>query len=96
MWENTSESSFFCIISPSPPTAHQNAVEELERLERAIADVKAGLLRRLHGALRAETFGSTPPLASLETPGGDATPSASEGEGGNGVAGARRVVEPGV
>ena len=78
---------------PAPPTPppHQNAVEELERLERAIADVKAGLLRRLHGALRAETFGSTPPLASLETPGGDTTPSASsEGAGGNGAA--RRLV----
>lgn len=43
-----------------------NAVEELERLERAIADVKAGLLRRLHGALRAETFGATPTPSVLE------------------------------
>ena len=45
---------------------HQNATEELERLERAFDDVKTALFRRLHGALRSEVFDSSVSEAGRE------------------------------
>jgi hypothetical protein len=63
---------------PLPPHA-QNAVEELERLERALADVRAQLLRRLHGALRTETFAATPPPSALAPPASPPAPASSNG-----------------